>query len=265
MLIDIGVNLTGSSFCDDVDAVIQRAREAGVGGMIVTGTDLDHSRRAQLLCQRYPQILYATSGIHPHHAEAFSDASLSALTQLASAELCVAVGECGLDFNRNYASKAAQTRAFEAQLELAAGLGLPVFLHQRDAHETFIAILGRYRSRLVDAVAHCFTGDGEELAAYLDMDLHIGITGWICDERRGQHLQKLVGRIPDERLMLETDAPYLLPRDLQPRPKTRRNEPMYLAHIRDVVARCRDQDAQQLERSSTLTAQRFFRLPRTFG
>jgi hypothetical protein len=151
--------------------------------------------------------------------------------------LVVAAGECGLDYFRNFSPHPDQQRVFRAQLELATRARKPVFLHQRDAHEDFLQILRDYRG--LAGVAHCFTGDAAELAAYLDHGLYIGITGWICDERRGQNLQRLVADIPLDRLLVETDAPYLLPRNLEPKPRTRRNEPKYLPHIVDAIARRR--------------------------
>jgi len=260
MLIDIGVNLTGSAFAHDLDAVISRAQQAGVAKMIVTGTDVSHSRMAVELDRQYPGVLYSTAGIHPHHAVDCDDHSLHALQQLAQHESVVAMGECGLDFNRNYSPADAQRRCFEAQLELAADLGLPVFLHQRDAHEDFVRILQRWRDRLTGAVVHCFTGTEEEASAYLELDMYLGITGWICDERRGTDLQQAVRRVAEDRLMIETDAPYLLPRDLQPRPRDRRNEPMYLPHVCRTLAHFRDQDAQLIARATTDNAIRFFNL-----
>ena len=195
----------------------------------------------------------------PASCTATASPALRALAE--GSDRVVAIGECGLDYYRNYSPHADQERAFAAQLELAAELGLPVFLHQRDAHERFVAILREHRARLVRAVAHCFTGTDAELDDYLEMDLHIGITGWICDERRGAHLRELVRRIPAQRLMLETDAPYLLPRDLVPKPAARRNEPMYLAHVLKVVAACRDEDAGALATTTTATSRAFFGLP----
>ncbi len=260
-MIDIGANLTHESFQHDLEAVLDRARAAGLEALVVTGTDVAHSRSAQALAARHPGVLYATAGVHPHHAAALDAAGLAEIVALARAPGVVAIGECGLDFNRDYSPRADQERAFEAQLELAAEVGLPVFLHQRDAHERFLAILARHRDRLVDAVAHCFTGSAEEAAAYLDLDLHIGITGWVCDERRGDALRQAVGCVPPERLMIETDAPYLLPRDLRPRPSSRRNEPMYLAHVCAAVARYRDSDPATVALQTARTARRFFRLP----
>src|SRR5699024_9838431 len=155
---------------------------------------------------------FATAGIHPHNAR-FHDADANAKlkTLLATPEVACA-GEMGLDFNRDFSPRADQEKAFEAQLALAAEVGKPVFLHERDAHARFLAILRKWRDRLPAAVVHCFTGNREALYAYLDLDCHIGVTGWVCDERRGNELASLVPAIPDDRLLLETDAPYLIPR-----------------------------------------------------
>ena len=260
-LVDIGVNLTHKSFCCDLDETIMRARAAGVRRMVVTGTSVDESRAAQVLAVNYPGTLYATAGVHPHDARHFAADTPMVLRELVGRAGVVALGETGLDFNRDFSPRPDQEKAFEAQLELAVELELPVFMHERDAHQRFTNILGRYRSRLKAAVAHCFTGDGEALAAYLDLDLHIGVTGWICDERRGLHLRELVRRIPLERLMLETDSPYLLPRTLQPKPKTRRNEPAFLPEVLAVVAGCLDMSQLQVATATTQTARCFFNLP----
>lgn len=261
MLIDIGVNLTAKAFAKDVDAVIGAAVDAGVGRMVVTGTDEAHSQKALELTRRHPGVLYSTAGVHPHNASACTDATLAKLAELAAQPAVVAIGECGLDFYRMYSPSAEQEKWFEAQLELAADLKMPVFLHERDAHGPYLEIIARHRASLVDAVAHCFTGSAEELAAYLDLDLHIGLTGWICDERRGMHLRELVRHIPAERLMLETDAPYIMPRTLEPRPESRRNEPKFLPHICAMVAQYLGATPEDLAATTTKTAQKFFRLP----
>ena len=171
----------------------------------------------------------------------------------------VAVGECGLDYFRNFSPRDAQLEAFAKQLELAADVGKPVFLHQRDAHTDFMQVMHRYRARLAGGVAHCFTAGMDEARAYLDLDLYIGITGWICDERRGHHLREVVKHIPAERLLIETDAPYLLPRDLQPKPQHRRNEPMYLPHVLAAIAQARGEAVEQLAEVTTENALRLFR------
>ena len=259
-LIDIGANLTHDSFDADRTEVIESARGAGVMHMVVTGADVEHSRAAIELAGRWPGVLSATVGVHPHHAGDFDAAMKAELDLLLGAAGVVAAGECGLDYFRDFSPRDAQRRAFVSQIELGIRHGLPLFLHQRDAHEDFIAILDEFAGKLPATVVHCFTGGAEELEHYLERDFHIGITGWICDERRGHHLHEFVDRIPADRLMLETDAPYLLPRDLKPRPKTRRNEPMWLPHIAEVVAKARGETIEELARHTTATARAFFRL-----
>jgi TatD DNase family protein len=259
-LIDIGINLGHDSYDADRDQVLARARAAGVVQMVVTGATLAGTAQAIALARGHAGTLFATAGVHPHHAGELDAARLSELAVLAASPEVVAVGECGLDYFRDFAPRAAQRAAFHHQLELAARLGKPVFLHQRDAHEDFLAILREHGAQH-SGVAHCFTGGSAELHAYLDLGLAIGITGWICDERRGAHLVPLMREIPAARLLLETDGPYLLPRDLEPRPATRRNEPAFLAHIAAVVARARAEPLITLARSSTEAARALFRLP----
>jgi TatD DNase family protein len=259
-LIDIGSNLTHESFSEDRADVIARAVLAGVTRQIVTGADLASSSAAAALAAANPSRLWSTAGVHPHHAATFDPARRDQLLELLKDPRVVAVGECGLDYFRNFSPPAAQRAAFIAQLEIAATVGKPVFLHQRDSHEDFKAILQEFRGSLVGGVAHCFTGDSRQLEDYLALDLCIGVTGWICDERRGAHLREAVPRIPAHRMMLETDAPYLLPRDLSPRPKSRRNEPQYLPHIARAVARIRNESPESVAASSTETAVKLFNL-----
>jgi TatD DNase family protein len=258
-LIDIGSNLTHSSFAGDLQQVIARAIDAGVTRQIVTGTDLASSRAAAQLAAQYP-ALWSTAGVHPHHAAEFEPAQHDALRELLALPRVVAVGECGLDYFRNFSPPEAQRAAFVAQLALAAAAAKPVFLHQRDAHEDFIAILAEFRSALVGGVAHCFTGGPRELDAYVALDLSIGITGWVCDERRGEGLRRAVPYMPRERIMIETDAPYLLPRNLSPPPKTRRNEPAYLPHIARAIADIRGETPEAVAAATTQNAVRFFGL-----
>jgi TatD DNase family protein len=259
-LIDIGSNLTHESFTDDRGLVISAAAAAGVTRQIVTGADLESSVAAAALADRHPARLWSTAGVHPHRAVSLDAHVRSELLSLLTNPRIVAVGECGLDYFRNFSPPAAQRAAFVAQLELAVAVGKPVFLHQRDAHEDFKSILADFCGRLAGGVAHCFTGDPAQLEDYLALGLSIGVTGWVCDERRGAALREAVPRIPAERLMLETDAPYLLPRDLDPQPKTRRNEPKYLAHIARTVARMRNEPCESLAASTTRNAVRLFRL-----
>lgn len=259
-LIDIGINLAHDSYDADRDAVLERARAAGVVQMIITGSTLASTQRALQFTQAHPGRLFATAGVHPHHAGELSAVRITELAQLAQHPGIVAIGECGLDYFRNFASREAQQQAFHRQLELAAKLGKPVFLHQRDAHADFVAILREHATHW-RGVAHCFTGAAPELECYLQLGLAIGITGWICDERRGAHLAALMPQIPPERLLLETDGPYLLPRDLKPRPASRRNEPAYLPRVAAAVARARGEPLETLARASTAAARALFGLP----
>ena len=260
-LADIGLNLAHDSFDHDRDDVVAAAVAVGVRHMVITGSTLASSRAAIDIVRTAPSMFRATAGIHPHHARDFHDAELEELRALMRAPEVGAAGECGLDYFRNFSPHADQERVFRLQLELATETGKPVFLHQRDAHDAFTAILGDYLPRLKGAVAHCFTGDQRELDNCLSLGLSIGVTGWICDERRGAHLRDVVRLIPLDRLMLETDAPYLLPRDLEPRPKSRRNEPRHLPHILETVAACRGQAPATVAEATTRNALAFFAFP----
>lgn len=258
--VDIGANLTHSSFQQDMDAVLQAAAAVGVHTLIVTGADDEGNRHAQQLIKQYPDQLYATAGVHPHHAGDYSDESDALIRELVESKSVVAVGECGLDYNRNYSPHPAQREVFEKQLKIAAEFQMPVFMHMRDAYDEFVEILKDYRADLPACVAHCFTGEEHELDGLLALDCYIGITGWICDERRGHHLREFIHKIPADRLMIETDAPYLLPRDLKPKPKDRRNVPAYLPHIAAVIADVLDKPLEQLAQETTENARSFFKL-----
>jgi TatD DNase family protein len=255
-VIDIGANLTHSSFHDDLEAVAARARSAGVMDIVVTGTTVLESKVAADIAERLD--LHATAGVHPHHARDCGPQTIDQLRAIAAHPRVVAIGECGLDFNRNYSPHPSQEKWFIAQLQLGLELGMPLFLHSRDAHPRFSEIVSHHK--IEDAVAHCFTGEKEELHAYLDLGLYIGITGWICDERRGTHLLALVNEIPAERLLLETDSPYLTPRDMRPQPRSRRNEPAFLPHILKTVARALGKPPEEVAAQTTANAQRLFRL-----
>lgn len=258
MLIDIGANLAHDSFDDDLDAVLAAAQDAGVSRIVLTGSSDDSNRKALELARRYPGVLYSTAGVHPHHASDYSDDSDALIRKLVSEPEVVAAGECGLDYFRNFSPRDDQIRAFEKQLAIAKDSGKPVFLHQRDAHEDYLKILDPLLPSLGPCVTHCFTGSRQELEDYIERDLYVGITGWICDERRGQTLQEIVHLVPDDRLMIETDAPYLLPRTIRPRPKSRRNEPKYLVNVLETVAHCRNQSVKDVAAMTTENAQRFF-------
>jgi len=260
-LVDIGANLTHESFSHDFEEVLGSAVDVGLVHMMLTGTDLHSSQAARLLAEQRPGLLSSTVGVHPHHARAVSDQDMHSAAELAQETKVVAIGETGLDFNRNFSPAADQLRIFQQHLELAVDCQKPLFLHQRDAHQDFLPLLQKYRSRISGGVVHCFTDNEQALQDYIELDMYIGITGWVCDERRGKELQRLVSQIPDERLLIESDAPYLLPRTLRPRPKTRRNEPRYLPAVLGQLALSRDQSEQHLAAVTTANARRLFQLP----
>src|SRR5262245_25342487 len=228
--------------------------------MIVTGSTLDDSEKAIALARRHPRQLRATAGVHPHHAAQLANSDADRLASLLADPMVAAAGECGLDYFRNFSPPAAQRSAFELQLRIAGGHNKPLFLHQRDAHADFIAMLREHPELRERAVLHCFTGGPSELEDCLGLGLSVGIGGWICDERRGQSLREAAPRIPAGRLMLETDAPYLLPRTLTPKPPHRRNEPAFLTAVLAEVARCRQEEPEALAAVTTDNACRFFGL-----
>jgi TatD DNase family protein len=259
-LVDIGANLTDKAFREDHNDVIARAQAVGVERIVLTGTSVGGSHTAAELAHTMPGVLYSTAGVHPHDAKSCDDETIPTLRELAARPQVVAIGECGLDFNRDFSPRPVQREWFAAQVDLAIELSMPLFLHERDACDALLDVLRPRRDRIRAAVVHCFTGTREQLRAYLDLDLHIGITGWICDERRGHHLHDLVGEIPGDRLMIETDAPYLLPRTIRPKPKSRRNEPSYLPYVVDTIASCLGKTPGEVASSTTAVAAKFFGL-----
>ncbi len=259
-LIDIGCNLTHDSFDSDRDEVIEAAQQAGVVQMVVTGASADGSLAALELAKARAGELFATAGVHPHRASDYSDETDSLLRSLVTEREVVAVGETGLDYFRDFSPRDAQRSSFERQIQIAIASRLPLFLHQRDAHNDFLALLKDYRDQLNEVVVHCFTGSQPELHDYLDLDCHIGITGWICDERRGTHMKDFMQDIPANRLMIETDAPYLKPRNLRPRVKSHRNEPRWLPWILGTLAACRTEHPHALAEATTRNARAFFHL-----
>ena len=264
MLIDIGVNLTNKRFDNDRDELIIRAKSQEVEKLLITGTSIKESQQALALCQhyhqKYPNTLYSTAGVHPHDADGVSDDYLAQLSQLAKQPYVKAIGECGLDFNRNFSEPKQQLIVFKEHIKLAAELDMPLFLHQRDAFVPWFAELQPFIHRVPAMVAHCFTGNKAELEQCLAANMYIGITGWLCDERRGQELQDIIKLIPLNRLLLETDAPYLTPRTIRPRPKSSRNEPSYLPYIVQKISEITAIDADEIACQTSLNTCKVFNL-----
>lgn len=261
LFLDACANLTHESYEPDREAVLTRARARGVAGFLVPGSTLEESRKSQALHERHPQRIWATVGVHPHHAASWSEESARDLEDLLERPGVVGVGECGLDYFRLLSSRAEQKRAFVAQLAIARRRGRPLLLHVRDAFPDFLALWREAGLPARHALVHCFTGDADELDAILEEGFLVGLTGWIADERRGAHLPPLIARIPRERLVVETDCPYLLPRDLRPRPRGGRNEPSHLPHIARIVARAWGTDLEEVARVTTANLRRLFDLP----
>jgi len=257
-VIDIGVNLTNSRFSDDLEQVLYRAKQSGVNKLLVTGTNIVESEQAVNLCKINPNMLFATVGVHPHDADNVTDNFINDLSKLAMQKNVKAIGECGLDFNRNFSTQTNQISVFKAQIALASKLNMPLFLHQRDAFKLWFDLLTPYFDKVPAMVAHCFTGDKNELTLCLQAGMYIGITGWVCDERRGKGLRDLIVDIPLNRLLIETDAPYLLPRTIKPRPKSNRNEPSFLTYIVDEIANNSNYSKEQIITQSIINADHVF-------
>ena len=263
-MIDIGVNLTNKRFDKDRDELILRAKNQGVEKLLITGTSVYESQQALALCQYYqqqfPNTLFSTAGVRPHDADGVSDDYLAQLIQLTKQAHVRAIGECGLDFNRNFSEPEQQLKVFKEQISLAAELDMPLFLHQRDAFYPWFAALKPFIHRIPAMVAHCFTGNKVELEQCIAANMYIGITGWLCDERRGKELQNIIKLIPLNRLLIETDAPYLTPRTIRPRPKSSRNEPSYLPYIVQKIADITAIDANEIAYQTSINADKAFNL-----
>ena len=256
---DIGVNLTHPSFVKDLDNVIEEAGNVGVTRMCVTGSDLEESISAYRLAISFSDILISTAGIHPHQAKQFSPNYFSEIKDLLKKDNVKAIGETGLDFYRNFSTEEQQKKSFEMHIETSIEIQKPLFLHVRDAHKTFMEMLKPVKENLPATVVHCFTGNKEELIEYIEMGFYIGITGWICDERRGTHLKDLINLIPLDKIMIETDAPYLIPR-VSKLKNSQRNEPKFLPLIANEVVKCSKRSKKLIISSILLNSLRFFGL-----
>ncbi len=254
-MFDIGANLTSSHFSDDLDSVLYESFEAGVKKICITSSNLQDVRNAKKITERNKNLYYSV-GFHPHNAKDFKIEFLKEMSIYLDDPRAICLGEMGLDFNRNFSSREEQILCFESQLSLANSINKPLFLHQRDAHEEFLSILDNYKFNQ-KLIVHCFTGNLSELEDYLKRDFYIGITGWVCDLKRGLDLRECINHIPQEKLLIETDSPYL-----SPRKKIRRNEPKFLIDVAEEVARLRQQTKESIVKSSYENSLNFFNLHR---
>jgi TatD DNase family protein len=251
-LIDIGVNLAHDSFDEDRDEVLARALAAGITRLIVTGTSVTASVQALALAEQHPGTLYATAGVHPHNATQLDDHSLAALRSLARSARVVAIGECGLDFFRDYSPRSAQRRAFEAQLELAARVGLPVVIHTRAAEDDTFALLREHSDSIPAVIMHCFSA-ADRLDECVERGYLCSFAGNVTYPKASD-LQQAARDVPAELLLVETDSPYLAPQPVRGKP----NEPANVAHTARFVAELRGVGYEELERTVDANAERVF-------
>ncbi|MBR4554183.1 MAG: TatD family hydrolase [Ruminococcus sp.] len=249
---DIGLNLFSSQF-KDPEEIMQGAHAAGVQ-FIITGSDMKSSIAAEKFVKDHD--CYATAGIHPHNAERAEDRDFDKLGELLAGERVAAVGECGLDYDRMFSPREAQLRCLERHIELAEKTGLPMFLHERAASEDLIKVFSEHRELCGRSVVHCFTGDRATAEKYLDMGFNIGVTGWICDDRRAQDLREAVSVIPADRIMIETDAPYLIPRGIKGLGRV--NLPQYVKYVCTALAGYMGINEQELKKALLDNTRRFF-------
>ena len=254
-MFDIGANLTSSHFSKDLDVVLNDALLAGVEKICITASNLDDVKNAKKIIKKYKNLYYSV-GFHPHNAKDFKIEFLKDMSVYLNDPKAICLGEMGLDFNRNFSSKEEQILCFESQLSLANSISKPLFLHQRDAHEEFLSVLDNHKFNQ-KLIVHCFTGNLSELEDYLKRDFYIGITGWVCDLKRGKELRKCIDQIPEDKLLIETDSPYL-----SPRKKIRRNEPKFLIDVAEEVATLRNETKESIINSSYENSLNFFNLHR---
>ena len=235
-LFDIACNFSSNRYDNDLDEVIKNAKNNNVTKFLVVSASINDVDKIYSIYQKYKSDCFFTVGTHPHHANEINAESMKKMRILVQDLKPSSVGETGLDFFRNLSTLEEQIFAFEEQIKLSIEFNKPLFLHQRDAHDEFIKIIMKYKNDINKAVVHCFTGTQKQLDSYLNLGFYIGLTGWICDERRNVELRKSIKNIPLDRLMIETDSPYLIPRNLIIKPKNNRNEPSYLPHIAREIA-----------------------------
>ena len=242
-LFDSHCHLDDRSFQKDFDAVLSRSKAAGVEKIMAVGITEKSSKQAVSIAEAHENI-YASIGIHPHDAKDCTEEKLRLIHALAKSDKVRAWGEIGLDFNRMYSPRADQEKWLVTQLEIADDLGLPIIFHERDSTGRLLEILNAGANKERTGVVHCFSGDRNELEQYLDLGLNIGITGILTHKERGKLLRDLIQYIPQNRILIETDAPYLTP--TPERNKFRRNEPAFVQSVLLKLAEVLDTDQESL-------------------
>jgi len=279
-VVDIGINITHKALRPNWKDVVRRAVDAGVHKIVLTGTSVETSRESLALAHEWQNTegtpnLVATVGVHPHEAKSWNETTLGQLRELLEDPLAVAVGECGLDYHRNFSSNDDQILAFREQVRLAQTLGYPIFVHEREAHGDLLKVLdevvssegGKLAAPLPKIVVHCFTGTQAEASTYISRGYYIGFTGTICKKERGEHLRALLPSLPLENLMVETDAPYMAFKTRTKGDKKQQRKRRHLSEPEDCVDVARQLSAtlhrpfEEVCAATTRNANDFFRLP----
>ncbi|XP_011260025.1 uncharacterized protein LOC105253604 [Camponotus floridanus] len=214
IIVDVGANLTNKKYSRDLDSVIQRAKDAGVQKIMVIGASIRSSKEALRLTRIYPGTLYSTAGIHPHDAKSWEDPdTLHELETIANNLECVAIGECGLDYSRDFSAPETQRAVFHKQIELACTLNKPLVIHERSAQKDVLEVLSQYKNRLPPVLIHSFIGTAEEAQIYLNQGFYLGITGYLCKDKSDSGIRQLLegGQVPLDKILVETDAPFMYP------------------------------------------------------
>ena len=256
--IDIACNFTHDSFKDNLDEVLNNAEHAGVDKFVLLCASLDDIDPIKVIQNNTPEKFFISAGIHPHHATEILEINYDALFNKLKSINPNAIGETGLDYFRNISPPDIQKKSFGMHIEIAKELNLPLYLHQRDAHSDFIRIIKENISNFPKFVVHCFTGTQAELDEYLELGAYIGLTGWICDAKRNIDLRKSIKNIPIEKMMIETDSPYLIPKNLMVKPNKNINEPKYLPHIANEICELTGYELEELKSATSNNAIKFF-------
>ena len=255
-LIDTHCHLTFDELEADIEAVLARSKNVGVIGWITVGTDPQQNRKAIELADKFPNM-YASVGIHPHYAGDVTDKQLTEVRELVKNKKVVALGEIGLDFHYNFSKQAIQQQRFRQQLQIVADVGLPVIVHCREAFDQTLEILDEFAGKLKNVVFHCFTGSASQARILLDRGFYISFTG-VVTFKNADEIRQAVKLVPLNRLMLETDCPYMSP---EPMRKQKINEPALMIHTAKFLAKLKETDLASFTEAVTATTKRFFNLP----
>ena len=260
LLADSCFNINHESFKNDLGDILDAANNVGVEYFFCPASKEKEIEDLINLSESYQKNIFCSIGIHPHNASDLKPNTIENLKKYLGNQHVKAIGEIGLDYYRNFQSPEIQKKCFNAFLELASTNQYPVFLHHREAFDDFYPMIKNCIGEVPDSIVHCFTGTKSELKKFLDLGLYIGITGWICDPKRGADLREIIKYIPLDRLLIETDAPYLVPKNMVNKPRNNRNEPLFLEHIANDISELLNIDKALLAEETTNNFKKLFRI-----